>query len=304
MRDISSKIRTLRIASAKAILLAKPETIRQIKEGALPKGDALTVAKVSAIHSAKNTWQIIPYCHQIPIDFVDVNYKLGEKEIEILVTVKAIAKTGVEMEALTSASVCALTIYDMAKMVDDSMRILEVSLVEKKGGKSDFAEEFEKPLRTAVLVMSDSIYEGKKSDKSGQLIVERLKAEGLEVLDYKIVPDEKSLIKEALIKYADEMKLDLVLTTGGTGFSPRDCTPEVMMEVIEREATGISEAIRAYGQERTPYSMLSRALAGIRGNTLIINLPGSKRGVAESLDALFPYVLHAFKMIAGGGHKE
>ncbi len=304
MRDISSKIRTLRTATAKAILTAKPETIKLIQESALPKGDALTVAKVAAVQSAKNTSGIIPYCHQIPIDFVGVDFSFAETQIEILVTVKAIAKTGVEMEALTSACVCALTIYDMAKMVDDSMGIGEVILLEKKGGKSDFAESFEAPLRSAVLVMSDSIYAGKKSDKSGQLIVERLKAEGVEVLDYKIVPDEPSVIKDALIAYADEMKLDLVVSTGGTGFSPRDRTPEVMREVIEREATGISEAVRAYGQERTPYSMLSRAVAGIRGKTLIINLPGSKTGVAESLDALFPFVFHSFKMLAGGGHKE
>jgi len=304
MRDITHKVKTLRVAVAKAILHAKPETIRLIQERELPKGDALTVAKVAAVQSAKNTFQLIPFCHPIPIDFVDVEYSFSENQVEIKVTVKAIAKTGVEMEALTAASVCALTIYDMAKMVDETMRISEIALLEKKGGMSDFAEKIEKPLRSAVLVMSDSIFAGTKSDKSGQLIVERLNGEGLEVVDYKIIPDDAKVIKDTLLAYADEMKLDLVITTGGTGFSPRDVTPEVMKGIIEREAPGISEALRAYGQERTPYSMLSRASAGIRGNTLIINLPGSKKGVAESLDALFPFVLHAFKMIAGGGHND
>ncbi len=95
-----------------------------------------------------------------------------------------------------------------------------------------------------------------------------------------------------------------MLTTGGTGFSPRDNTPEAMARVIEREIPGIPEALRAYGQERTPYSMLSRGKAGIRGRTIIINLPGSKRGVAESLDALFPGLLHAFGMLRGGGHPD
>ena len=104
--------------------------------------------------------------------------------------------------------------------------------------------------------------------------------------------------------YADQRQLDLVLTTGGTGFSPRDVTPEAMQHVIERDVPGIPEAARAFGQERTPYSMLSRGRAGIRGTTLIVNMPGSRKGVAESLDAVMAGVLHAFKMIGGGGHEE
>jgi cyclic pyranopterin monophosphate synthase len=98
------------------------------------------------------------------------------------------------------------------------------------------------------------------------------------------------------------MQLDLVVTTGGTGMSPRDNTPEAMQRVIGREIPGIAEAMRSYGQERTPYAMLSRGMAGVRGKTLIVNLPGSRNGVRESLDALFPALIHAFKMIRGGGH--
>ncbi|MBU1297654.1 MAG: bifunctional molybdenum cofactor biosynthesis protein MoaC/MoaB, partial [Bacteroidetes bacterium] len=199
-------------------------------------------------------------------------------------------------------SIALLTLYDMMKMLDEEMEILSVKLVSKKGGKSDFKTHFDKPLRSAVLVMSDSIAAGQKIDQSGKMIEERLKKEGIEVLDYKIISDDTELIKSTLIKYCDEMKLDLVVTTGGTGFSPRDFSPEATSQVIEREIPGIPEVMRAYGQELTPYSMLSRGKAGIRGNTIIVNLPGSKKGVAESLDALFPGLLHSFKMIAGGGH--
>lgn len=302
MIDISNKTKTLRTAVAKGTLRLKNETIELIRQGKIPKGDPLPVAKVAAIQAAKNTSQIIPYCHPIPVDYVGVEFNIGDSSIEVSVTVKAIYKTGVEMEALTAASVAVLTIYDMTKMLDDSMEIIGVKLVEKTGGKSDFKTKYELPLRAAVLVMSDSIYAGKKSDLSGKLIVERLKKELVEVIDYKIIPDEKDKIAQTLIQYADQDKLDLVLTTGGTGFSSRDCTPEAMKQVIEREIPGIPEAARAYGQERTPYSMLSRASAGLRGKTLIVNLPGSKKGVGESLDALFPGLLHSFKMIAGGGH--
>ncbi len=302
MIDISNKTKTLRTAVAQATLKLSNNTIELIHQNKIPKGDPLAVAKVAAVQSAKNTSQIIPYCHPIPVDFVGVEFEFGDRKIEVTVTVKAIYKTGVEMEALTAASVAVLTIYDMTKMLDDSMEIIGVKLIEKTGGKSDFKTKYDKPLRAAVLVMSDSIAAKKKSDLSGKLIVERLTKESVDVVDYKIIPDELEQIVAELIKYSDEMKLDLVITTGGTGFSPRDCTPEAMLQVIEREVPGIPEAARVYGQERTPFSMLSRALAGLRGNTLIVNLPGSKKGVTESLDALFPALLHAFKMIQGGGH--
>ncbi|RCK77539.1 MAG: Molybdenum cofactor biosynthesis protein MoaC [Ignavibacteriae bacterium] len=302
MLDISKKIKTLRTAKASAILKLKPETIELINENKIPKGNPLEVAKVAAIQAAKNTSSIIPYCHPLPVDYVGVEFKLEEDEIVVFTTVKAIYKTGVEMEALTAVSVAVLTLYDMMKMLDETMQIKEIKLLEKSGGKSDFVTSYDRKITSAVLVMSDSIFAGKKSDESGKMIVERLKKEGLEVMDYKIIPDDVEMIKSELKKYSDEMKLDLVVTTGGTGFSPRDCTPEAMKQIIEREVPGIPEAARAYGQERTPYSMLSRAVAGIRKQTLIVNLPGSKKGVIESLDALFPAILHSFKMMEGGGH--
>lgn len=286
---------------AQAVLHVAPATIELIRNQQIPKGDPLPVAKVAAIQAAKNTSQIIPYCHPLPVDFVGVDFQLLDASIEITVTVKAIYKTGVEMEALTAASTAALTIYDMTKMLDESMEITGVKLLKKTGGKSDFKQS-SKDLRAAVLVLSDSVAAGSKEDLSGKLIVERLKAEGMELADYKIIADEPEQIAAAVKQYADEMSVSLVITTGGTGTSPRDQTPEAMSSVIEREVPGIAELIRSYGQERTPYSMLSRSKAGIRKNTLIINLPGSQNGVKESLDALFPSVLHTFKMLRGQGH--
>ena len=304
MRDISQKTSTLRIATAKAILRLAPRTIELLREGKIPKGDPLEVAKVAAIQAAKNTSQIIPYCHPLPVDFVGVEYTIEKDFIEVQVTVKAIYKTGVEMEALTSASVAALTLYDMMKMLDESMEIAGVRLVGKRGGKSDFRNRFDRPPRAAVLVMSDSITAGQKSDESGRLIAERLEREGAEVADYRIIPDDREVIEDCLIGYADRDRLDLVITTGGTGFSPRDNTPEAMLRVVEREIPGIPETARAYGQARTPYSMLSRGKAGLRGTTLIVNLPGSRKGVVDSLDALFPGILHSLGMIRGEGHSE
>jgi molybdenum cofactor synthesis domain-containing protein len=131
-----------------------------------------------------------------------------------------------------------------------------------------------------------------------------LKNDGVEVADYAVVPDDKAKIVETLKRYSDGLKLDLIVTTGGTGFGPRDVTPEAMEEVIERDASGIAEAVRSYGQERLPLALLSRARAGLRGKTLIITLPGSPGAVTDGLDALFPAVLHAFAMMEGKGHQK
>ncbi len=308
MIDVSSKVKTLRTAFASAELTISPGTADIVKENRVPKGDPFTVAKVAAVQAVKSCSGIIPYCHPLPVDFVGVEFVLAEDRIIVHVQVKAVYKTGVEMEALTGASVAALTLYDMLKMLDEDMEIVRIRLEKKEGGKSDFREKYERPLTAAVLVMSDSISLGEKTDRSGRLIVERLEAEGLEVRDYSIIPDDVDVIVQRLVAYADDQALDLVVTTGGTGFSPRDCTPEAMAQVIERSIPGIPEAARAFGQERTPYSMLSRAQAGIRGNTIILNLPGSTRGVKDSLNALFPGVLHAFNMLwmrnSPGHHDE
>jgi cyclic pyranopterin phosphate synthase len=139
MRDVSDKAVTRRTAIARGVLRAAPETIRAIRENRLPKADPLPVARVAAVQAAKNTSQIIPYCHPLPIENVAVEFGVGEDRIEITVSVTAHYKTGVEMEALTAVSVAALTLYDMAKALDPGMAIEQVVLIEKTGGKSDFA---------------------------------------------------------------------------------------------------------------------------------------------------------------------
>ncbi len=301
MIDVSEKLDTLREATAKASLKARPETIEMVKRGDVPKGNVLEMARAAGILGAKKTSELIPLCHQVPLGWVSVDFELGEK-IVIKTQAKAIWKTGVEMEALTAASIAALTIYDMLKPVDDSLEITSVKLIEKRGGKSEWKQHFKPPLKAAVLVLSDTVSHGKKEDKSGRIIVDKLKKEPVEVVEYKILPDEFDVIKRELIRLSD--KVDLILTTGGTGLSPRDVTVDATKTVIQRKVPGISEAARSYGFQRTPYAMLSREIAGVRGKTIIINLPGSSRGAAESMDALFPWVLHAFHVLRGGGHKR
>jgi molybdenum cofactor biosynthesis protein MoaC len=300
MFDVGNKPETLRTAIARAIVKAEPSTLTLVKDGKSPKGNIFDAAKLSATMAAKRAWDLLPYCHPIPIDSINVDVSVNEQSIEVTVTVKNVAKTGVEMEALTGACIAALTIYDMLKPVDEALSIESIRLLNKSGGLKTFFEKSDRSLKAAVLVTTDSRTESE--DKSGKVVIDRLVKNGLEVVEYKVIPDEEDGIVSELRRFCDEVKVDIVLTSGGTGLGPRDVTPEATKKVLEKEISGVAEILRAYGQRRTPLSMLSRAVAGIRGTTVIVNLPGSVRGVSESLDALFPGILHIHKMLAGYGH--
>lgn len=302
MFDVGAKPDSYRTARAQAVLNIKPNTAVMIRQGKSPKGDIVEAAKIAATSGAKKTSDLIPYCHPIPLDHIEVQVSVKSKAIEVDVTVKSIWKTGVEMEALSGACIGALTIYDMLKPVDDSLFISSVRLFEKSGGMGGFATKQGNKIRAGVIVVSDSVSAGKRVEKSGKFIVKALKDKNIDVIKYKVIPDDSSAIEKLLVKYSDVFALNLIVTTGGTGLSHRDVTPEATRNVIEKEITGIAEGSRAYGQRRTPLSMLSRGVAGIRGTSLIINIPGSLRAVSESLDFLFPGLEHALKMIEGYGH--
>jgi molybdopterin adenylyltransferase len=153
-------------------------------------------------------------------------------------------------------------------------------------------------MKVGILTVSDKGARGEREDRSGLAIREMMEAAGGEIVRAKIVPDEQDEIRAALIDWSDE-GLDLILTTGGTGFSPRDWTPEATKAVLERETPGIAEAMRRAGLEKTPTAMLSRAAAGIRKRTLIVNLPGSEKAVRESLEAILPALPHGIEILKG-----
>lgn len=301
MFDVGAKPDSYRTARAKAVVNINANTAVLIGQGKSPKGDIVEAAKIAATSGAKKTSDLIPYCHPIPLDHIGVQVSVKSQAIEVEVEVKSIWKTGVEMEALSGACIGALTVYDMLKPIDDSLFISSVKLVQKSGGIGEFAIEGNK-IRAGVIVVSDSVAAGKRADKSGKFIVKTLKDRRIDVVKYKIVPDDSSVIEDLLVKYSDDLHLNLILTTGGTGLGMRDVTPEATRKVIEKEITGIAEGSRAFGQRRTPLSMLSRGVAGVRGRSLIINVPGSLKAVSESLEFLFPGLEHAFKMMEGHGH--
>src|SRR3989338_3378599 len=200
MKSVLNKIETLRTAVALSVIKVSPEAITRLKTNDLPKKDVLIVARVAGVLAAKKTRELIPYCHPIFIDHVEIEYEVLENQIMVKSTVQVIAKTGVEMEALTASSVAALTIYDMLKPVDKNMEIVSTKLLEKTGGKNSFFEKIPKDLKAAVIVSSDSTAKGTRSDKSGRLIEERLKTQGI-TPEYVVLPDDAPKIKAKMEEF-------------------------------------------------------------------------------------------------------
>ncbi len=301
MIDITPKTSTLRMATARAVVVAgRAETLGAIQNQTVPKGDVFAVSRAIGLLAVKKTADLLPSCHPIPIEYTDIEYEIDGLEIRILCTVKAICKTGVEVEAVHGASVVALNMYDMLKPIDKGIEIQRIKLVEKRGGKSDFRDQ-PKDISAVVVVCSDLISAGKKEDKTGQIIVEKLRQSQVTLADYVVIPDDEALIQAQAEQYQGR-GVDLIIYTGGTGLSERDVTPEALKPLLHRRIPGIAEAIRSYGQNRTPYAMLSRSVAGVIGRTLVLALPGSTGGARDSMEAIFPAVLHIFKILKGFRH--
>ena len=301
MVDITHKVTTLRTAKAQAIVhVSSEETIAAVVENRVPKGNVFEMAKVAGLFAVKNTHITIPDCHPLPVEYTAVEYEIKGLEIRIYITVKTVYKTGVEVEAMHGASVIALTMYDMLKPIDKGIVIREIGLVEKTGGKSSFKDKSPKLISAAVVVCSDSVSKGIKEDKAGKVVVDKLKSHGVNVTSYEVIPDELELIRARTFELTESNQL--VIFTGGTGLSKRDVTPEALEPILERRIPGVEEAIRSYGQKIMPFAMLSRSVAGTIGDSIVLALPGSTNGAKESMDAIFPHVLHVFKILKGANH--
>lgn len=329
MVDLGQKAETQRFAEAEAVIQGAPEVLDALWAGQLPKGEARSAAQIAGILAAKRTPELLPMCHPIRLDSVEVELSRppdlspihGEPQkgsIHIRARARTHDRTGVEMEALMAAAIAALTLYDWAKSYDPAMEIT-VRLVHKSGGKSGTwtrTEPFDTPsprqsssdtplltgVRAAVITCSDRASQGLYEDRSGALIRDWLQQQGAEVVASRLLPDEKETLVSELQRLVEAHHPDLILTTGGTGLGPRDCVPEATRAVIEREAPGITEWLRLRTARRQPLAALSRAVAGIRANTLIVNLPGSPRAVEEHLTELATLLPHAIEMVRGGAH--
>ena len=303
MVDITHKKNTLRIAKAEAIVnVSSKATIEAVNNKTVPKGDVFEISRAAGLLGVKKTPELLPDCHPVPIEYANFEFEIDGLEIKISCTLKTIYKTGIEVEAMHGASVVALNVYDMLKPIDKGVEILNIRLVSKKGGKSD-RYKVKAILNSAVIVCSDSISKGTNADRAGKEVIKKLEKWDLSVNDYRVIPDEINQIQEQLKKQIEE-KTSLIVFVGGTGLSPRDSTPEAISPLIQKRIPGMEEAIRKYGQDRTPYAALSRSIVGLINSSLIMTLPGSTKGAVESLNAVFPESFHLFDIIKGVQHKK
>ena len=305
MIQITHKSSSLRKAVAQAVVkVSKESTMEAVIQRRVPKGDVLEFARVAGLFAVKKTSDVIPDCHPLPVEFTQVSYELAELEIRISVEVHTVYKTGVEVEAMHGASVVALTLYDMLKPIDKGIEISNIRLISKTGGKSDSMKlSLQKIIaerKALVLVCSDTISQGKAEDQAGAEVSARLVSMGLQVMPVVVLPDQVEAIQHAVHDYGSQV--DLMLFVGGTGLSHRDVTPEAIRPLLTREIEGIMETARVYGQERMPFAMLSRGVAGMVNETLVITMPGSTKGAMETMDALFPSVMHVFGVKDGQKH--
>ncbi len=300
MRDITSKFSSKRTAIARAILHASPETVQRVRAADIPKGDPLPVAKVAAIQAAKKTTEWIPYCHNIPIEHVRVDFELDPDKITVDVEVSTIAKTGVEMEAITAAAAAVITLYDMLKMIDDEMEIGSVRLLSKTGGKSDFVRVGS--WCSTVVVVSDRASRGEYDDVSGKVLAEGLTSHGAVGVERVVVPDEVEQIRQA-VQNAVNGKSDVIIVSGGTGVGPRDVTPEAVQPMIQVPLPGIVQAFQSYSRDRIPTAILARPLAGLVETSIVVAIPGSPGAAKDALGSLFPSILHAKHVLTGGSHE-
>lgn len=316
MRDISSKTITLRTAHAVGAVFCSSETVDLIHNEQLPKGNLFDVARAAGFLAGKNTHNLIPHCHPVSIDGMELSFELlrpggsipgfeGVERSGVIIngTGKSIGRTGIEMEMLTAVAVAALTIYDLLKPVDKNIEIASIKLLDKRGGKSDRDRYVSGDLKATVLVCSDSVSSGEKEDRSGRKVKEILEAHRVQIKDFQVVEDDKQKIIDQLKKWIED-EPSFIFTTGGTGLGPRDVTVEAVREVIEKEAPGIGEAMRVHGGMRMPLAMMSRSIAGTVGKTTIVTLPGSVSGVKQSLDSILPWVFHVQNILEGGGHDQ
>jgi molybdenum cofactor biosynthesis protein MoaC len=302
MVNITHKSNSLRKAIAVATLtVSKQETIDAVKNKNVPKGDVFEFSRAAGLLAVKKTSDVIPDCHPMPVEYAAITHNIEGLTIVIKVEVHTIYKTGVEVEAMHGAAITALTVYDMLKPLDKHVEITAIRLESKKGGKSDLIQPLQTDIKCAVIVCSDSIAAGNGEDRSGKAIIEKLKQYNIAAQWYEIVADDLSIIQNKTKQLRDE-GCQLLLFTGGTGLSPRDVTPDAIAPLLDKTIPGIMEAARNYGLQRTPFAMLSRGIAGYIKDMLVITLPGSVRGAQETMDALFPYILHLFSVKKGERH--
>jgi len=328
MINVGEKNITKRRAVAQGQIVMAQSTIEKIKHNQMPKGNVLVLAEIAGISAVKKTPELLPLCHPLPIDAVYVQLSITDSNtITATCEVHTHAKTGVEMEALMGVQAALLCVYDLTKGVDPVLEISHIFLREKEGGKSGHFKHpkiltqhsqsqagiLEHPItlekmhtlqhkKVVCLTLSDRCSQNKTQDESGKILCDYVKNQGALLLAYEILPDDKDLIQNKVRYFCHELKADLLLTTGGTGISPRDVTIDAITPLFTKAMTGLGEKLRQEGAKQTEMSWLSRSEAGVINHTLVIALPGSPRAVQSGLLTLCNLIPHALDIMQGHHH--
>lgn len=318
MIDVGPKLPTARRAEAQGRIVLSKAAFVALRDGKNPKGNVLALAETAGIMAAKKVSDLLPLCHPLPIDQVIVSFQLQPESFSVLALceVAVNAKTGVEMEALAGVNGALLCVYDLSKAVDPVLEIQDVRLNWKRGGKSGewvhpsaTKAAATKPVahlagaRVALLTISDRVSRGEAEDKSGATLRELFVEAGASIAEQTTVADERQDIASVLRRLALETDAEIIISTGGTGLSPRDVTPEAIEDVCDRMIPGFGELLRSSGAEFIKTAWLSRSAAGTLNNKLIIALPGSTNAVSEGLSVLMPLLKHSLHTLRGGDHK-
>lgn len=296
MRDISYKPTTLRTARAAGFVTLPPDVVRRVRGGDVEKGDVLETARIAGLMAVKSTPALLPHCHPIGVMHAELRAQLSDSGVALESEVESIAATGVEMEALTAVSIAALTVYDMLKAYAsaEQMQIETVHLLEKRGGKSQYVR-IAHNLSAAVIVLSDSIAAHDQPDTAGPVVRNRLADAGFNIAAYEILPNEPVQL-DTRIRHHLEKHVDCIVTIGSTGLSPRDIAVATVEPLITTLLPGFMEAIRSFGQQRQPYALLSRGIAGLSGGSFIVTFPGSRQAAEVALAAVMTGLVHLLEL--------
>lgn len=290
--------RQLRRARAQAHLTFGP-VVRQTLDGS----PVLQTARVAGVQAARRAADLLPYTPDVELTEVDLSFEFSEEGLRIFGFSEGICRSGMGTRALMAVTVCAVTIVDMLPEHATAIAIGEAKLVEQRGGAESLRYSFEPPVRAAVLAVSDAVASGRKPDRAAQTIREAVTAHehhGLVLAEQATVGDDAAAIERQITRWVDrgdDGAIDLILTVGGTGLAHTDVTVEAVSRLVDREVPGLMEAVRTFGQEHTPVAFMSRGVAGLVGDTLVVTLPGSRSGAAEAVPVVLPAALHVLKTL-------
>lgn len=293
MKNVGSKPDTLRTATATAEFQAPPHCLAMVRSGESEKGDPAATARVAGILAAKRTDEILPLCHPLPLHSAEVTFDVRDTDVLITAEVATIGPTGVEMEALTAASVAALTLYDMLKPYaePEELALKTAQLAHKTGGKTDFKRTLTQA-QTASIIICSTPATTTDADSTGEGVAAFLRTAGFTPVNCQYVDTDTAL--GDVLREQITAQTACIATVGGTGIEPQDTTVESVTPFITTPMPGLMETARAYGQRRTPYAVASRGVAGLADHSLLLTLPGSHGGAMQTLDALLPSLVHIF----------